>query len=143
MKNRLLSHIILGVNDVERAMAFYDQALGVIGHERRWRGDTGAGYGVGDERGIDTFWISKPLDGQPATVGNGTNVCFIAPSRATVDEFYQVALDLGGKDEGAPGIRAEVHENFYACYVRDLDDNKIVAACHEPGEETEVDDSFA
>ena len=131
MKSRVLSHVILGTNDTARAIEFYDQVLSVLGHERRWEGESGAGYGKGDERGVDTFWVTVPLDGEPATAGNGTNVCFVAPTRRSVDEFYQVAIDLGAVDEGAPGIREEVHDNFYACYVRDLDGNKIVAACHE------------
>lgn len=130
-RKRLLSHVILGTNRVPEAIDFYDQVLGVLGHERRWVSDTGAGYGVGDEEGIDTLWIGKPLNGEPATVGNGSNVCLIAPTRKAVDEFYELALKLGGIDEGAPGVRVEVHKNFYACYVCDLDGNKIVAACHD------------
>ena len=58
----MLSHVILGVNDVERAVQFYDVVLGVLGHERRWIGDTGAGYGTHDPLGIDTFWVTKPID---------------------------------------------------------------------------------
>ncbi len=81
----MLSHVILGTNDVDRAVDFYDQVLGVLGVQRRYRGATGAGYGLGDERGIDTFWLTKPRDGNPATVGNGTNVCFVAPTRAGID----------------------------------------------------------
>lgn len=127
----LLSHVILGTNKPTEAIDFYDQVLGVLGHERRWVSETGAGYGVGSEDGIDTLWIGQPLNGEPATVGNGSNVCLIAPTRNAVEAFYQLALELGGIDEGAPGIREEVHKNFYACYVRDLDGNKIVAACHD------------
>ncbi len=127
-----ISHVILGSNDLSNAINFYDRVLATIGQERRWQGEAGAGYGTDNEQGIDTFWITRPLDGQPATAGNGTNVCFVAPSRNAVDDFYRVAIDLGGIDEGSPGIRSEVHEAFYACYVRDLDGNKIVAACHNP-----------
>ena len=127
----MLSHVILGVSDLQRAVEFYDAVLGVLGHERRWFGDTGAGYGTHDQLGINTFWLTKPIDGQPATVGNGTNVAFMAPSRKAVREFYEKALALGGKSEGGPGIREEAHDNFYAAYVRDFDGHKIVAVCHE------------
>ncbi len=126
----MLSHVILGVDDVTRAVEFYDAILGVLGYERRWIGETGAGYGTHDELGIDTFWLTKPIDGKPATVGNGTNVAFIAPSRKAVQDFYEKALGLGGTSEGEPGIREEAHPNFYAAYVRDLDGHKIVAVCH-------------
>ncbi len=127
----MLSHAILGVDDVEKAVEFYDAVLGVLGHGRRWIGATGAGYGTHDQLGINTFWLNKPIDGHPATVGNGTNVAFLAPSRKAVREFYEKALALGGKSEGQPGIREEAHDCFYAAYVRDLDGHKIVAVCHE------------
>ena len=127
----MLSHVILGINDVERAVKFYDAVLGLLGHERRWIGETGAGYGTHDELGINTFWLTKSIDGKPATVGNGTNVALLAPSRKAVRAFYEKALALGGTSEGEPGIRDEAHENFYAAYVRDLDGNKIVAVCHQ------------
>lgn len=129
-----ISHVILGSNDIPRATDFYDQVLGIIGQRRRWQGEAGAGYGDANEQGVDTFWITKPLNGLPASMGNGTNVCFVSPSRSAVDQFYNRALSLGATDEGKPGIRSDVHKNFYACYVRDLDGNKIVAACHDPGQ---------
>ncbi len=126
----MLSHVILGTCDVERAVNFYDAVLGILGYQRRWLGETGAGYGTDDEIGIDTFWLNKPIDGLPATVGNGTNVAFVAPSRKAVRDFYDRALALGGASEGEPGIREEAHPNFYAAYVRDPDGHKIVAVCH-------------
>ena len=131
MRTHFISHVILGSNNIPEATDFYDQVLGLLGQERRWHSESGAGYGNTNEQGIDTFWITTPLDGKPASNGNGTNVCFVAPSRDSVDAFYELAISLGACDEGAPGIRSEVHGNFYACYVRDLDGNKIVAACHE------------
>jgi hypothetical protein len=66
----------------------------------------------------------KPLDGQPATVGNGTMVALAVGSTAMVDAIHAKALELGGKDEGAPGNRGE---NFYAAYFRDLEGNKLAA----------------
>jgi len=134
MSEHFLSHVILGSNNIRAASNFYDQVLGLLHQERRWSSKSGAGYGKANEQGVDTFWITTPLDGKPASAGNGTNVCFVAPSRDSVDAFYQLAISLGARDEGAPGMRREVHDNFYACYVRDLDGNKIVAACHEPAQ---------
>ena len=127
----MLSHVILGINDVARAVKFYDGVLGTIGYERRFRDENGVGYGKHDELGIDPFWLTKPIDGEPATVGNGTNVAFVAPSREAVRQFHALGLELGGKSEGEPGVREEAHPNFYAAYLRDLDGNKIVAVCHQ------------
>jgi len=127
----MLSHVILGTNNVAAAVEFYDGVLGAIGIERRFLAESGAGYGAHDEIGIDTFWLAKPIDDSPATVGNGTNVAFVAPTRAAVRVFHEKGLELGGTSEGEPGIREEAHPNFYAAYLRDLDGNKIVAVCHE------------
>jgi predicted lactoylglutathione lyase len=66
--------------------------------------------------------ISKPFDKKPATIGNGVMVALIVDSTAKVDALHRKALQLGGKDEGAPGPRGE---GFYAGYFRDLDGNKL------------------
>jgi predicted lactoylglutathione lyase len=68
--------------------------------------------------------ITKPFDGNPATVGNGVMVAMKMPSKEAVDAFYQKAIELGATDEGAPGQRGE---GFYAGYFRDLDGNKLNA----------------
>ena len=65
-----------------------------------------------------------------ATAGNGSTVAFDAPSRAAVDAFHAAALEGGGTDEGAPGLRLLYHPNYYGAYVRDLDGNKLCAVCH-------------
>ena len=67
----------------------------------------------------------KPYDGQAATVGNGVMVGIEADSRDQVDQIYKKALELGGSDEGQPGLRAEGGDGFYAAYFRDLDGNKL------------------
>ncbi len=126
----MLSHVILGVTDVKRSVEYYDAVLGTLGYERRFLSETGAGYGTHDDLGIDTFWLTLPTDGNPACVGNGTNVAFVAPTRAAVREFHAKAIALRGASEGDPGVREEAHPNFYAAYVRDPDGHKIVAVCH-------------
>jgi len=130
----MLSHVILGTNDVAKAVEFYDGVLGAIGIQRRFLDESGAGYGKHDEIGIDTFWLTKPIDGRPATVGNGTNVAFVAPSREAVRNFHVKGIELGGTSEGEPGVREEAHPDFFAAYLCDLDGNKIVAVCHDRDE---------
>jgi predicted lactoylglutathione lyase len=68
--------------------------------------------------------VIKPHDGNAATVGNGVMVALAASSKAQVDLIHRRALELGGKDEGAPGPRGD---GFYAGYFRDLDGNKLNA----------------
>ena len=68
--------------------------------------------------------VIKPFDGKPATVGNGVMVALQAASKEQVGAVHKKALELGGKDEGAPGPRGA---GFYAAYFRDLDGNKLNA----------------
>jgi catechol 2,3-dioxygenase-like lactoylglutathione lyase family enzyme len=124
----ILSHMTVGVSDIGRAVAFYDAVLGELGIARGKSGDGFAGWGSPHESG---FFITRPLDGQPASVGNGVSVSFLVPSRDAVDRFYAKALALGAVDEGRPGVRPHYHANYYAAYLRDLDGNKIAAVCHD------------
>ena len=130
----MLSHVTLGVNDIEKSIVLYDAIMDTLGYDRRGRGDDWAGYGDVGGIGVDTLWILKPLNERPATAGNGTNVALVAGSRAAVDAFYNTALELAAVSEGAPGVREENHPNFYAAYIRDYDGNKLVAVCHNAEE---------
>lgn len=123
----ILSHMTLGVSDTSRATAFYDAVLGELGIARGKSGDGFAGWGSPHESG---FFITRPFNGRPASVGNGVSVSFLAPSREAVDRFYAQAIALGAVDEGKPGVRPHYHANYYAAYLRDLDGNKIAAVCH-------------
>jgi catechol 2,3-dioxygenase-like lactoylglutathione lyase family enzyme len=128
MMNTILSHVTLGVSDIMRAAAFYDAVLGELGIARGKTGEGFAGWGSGHEGG---FFITLPFDREPASVGNGVSVSFLAPSRDAVDRFHAKALALGATDAGKPGLRPHYHADYYAAYLRDLDGNKIAAVCHE------------
>jgi catechol 2,3-dioxygenase-like lactoylglutathione lyase family enzyme len=118
-----LAHVSLGTNQLERAKAFYDVVLGAIGIVCLFSFDSGAGYG----RGVPEFWVTLPHDQQRASAGNGVHVCFLAQSVEQVQAFHAKALEMGGRDDGAPGYRREYRDNYYAAFVRDLDGNKIEA----------------
>ena len=119
----ILSHISIGTNDFDRAIAFYDQVLSTLGCNRLMEHPGAIAYG----KQYPEFWVVIPLDRQPATVGNGTHVSFIAPTKEAVQAFYEAALAAGGIDEGAPGGRSEYGEPYYGCFVRDLDGHKVEA----------------
>ncbi len=119
----ILSHVSIGVTDFERSAAFYDAVLPTLGC-RRVMGFPGAvAYG----KAFPEFWVQTPIDGQPGSVGNGTHIGFIAPSREAVQAFHQAALAAGAKDDGAPGLRPNYGEAYYGCFVRDPDGHKIEA----------------
>lgn len=124
-------YITLGTNDLARAKAFYDAVMPCLGLTCRAVETEEIGYGhPSDSR--TRLWVTRPHDGKPATVGNGSMPAFQADSRAAVDAFHAAALAAGGRDEGAPGLRP-YGPHFYAAYVRDPDGNKLSAVCeHAP-----------
>jgi catechol 2,3-dioxygenase-like lactoylglutathione lyase family enzyme len=118
----MIGYTTLGTNDLPRAAAFYDQLLGTIGAKRWMEADTFVAWTVAPDK--PALGVIKPYDGKAATVGNGTMVALMMDNREKVDALHRKALELGGKDEGAPGPRGE---GFYAGYFRDLDGNKLNA----------------
>ena len=120
---KALSHVSLGSNDFARAKAFYDAVLATLDLRCVMAYPGGAGYG----RDFPEFWIQQPYDGKAASSGNGTHVCFNAASEEQVRAFHRKALELGGSDEGQPGLRKEYSEGYYGAFVRDPDGHKIEA----------------
>lgn len=119
----ILSHVSLGTNDFERAVAFYDNVLPTLGCKRIMAHPGAVAYG----REYPEFWVQTPIDGRPASIGNGTHIGFFAPDKDAVLAFYEAALDAGAKGEGAPGPRPEYGEPYFGCFVRDPDGHKIEA----------------
>lgn len=117
----ILSHISIGTNQFDRAVQFYDQVLATLGCEQVMRHPDAVAYG----KRYPEFWVQTPIDGNPATIGNGFHVGFIADTKAQVDAFYQAALAAGAVGDGEPGARPDYGEPYYGCFVRDLDGHKI------------------
>ena len=118
----MIGYVTLGTNDLARGANFYDALAKELGVGRMMEtdrfiawGKPGGGAGVG---------LTLPFDGKPATIGNGVMVALEARDKAQVDRIHRLALSLGAKDEGAPGLRGE---GFYAANFRDLDGNKLNA----------------
>lgn len=118
----MIGYVTLGTNDLARAAVFYDAIAKELGTGRmmEWPGaiawgTPGGGAGIG---------LTKPFDGNAATIGNGVMVALEAKSKEQVDRLHELALSLGGTCEGPPGPRGE---GFYAAYFRDLDGNKLNA----------------
>lgn len=128
----MISHVFVGINDFERAMAFYGPLMEALGHRRRfvdvarpWAGWEPA------QGGRPLFLVGRPFEGE-AHPGNGPMTALLAPDRASVDRAYAAALAAGGLSEGSPGLRPEYHAHFYGAYVRDPDGNKLCVCCHDP-----------
>jgi catechol 2,3-dioxygenase-like lactoylglutathione lyase family enzyme len=119
----MIGYVTLGTNDLDRAAVFYDALAAEMGTGRmmEWPGaiawgTPGSGAGVG---------LTKPFDGNAASIGNGVMVAFEAKDKEQIQRIYDVALANGGTCEGPPGPRGE--EGFYAAYFRDPDGNKLNA----------------
>jgi len=120
----MIGYVTLGTNDIVRAAAFYDKLAAAMGVSRLMGGEEENFIAWANPGGAPGIGITKPFDGNAATVGNGVMVALECKSRTQVDEIHALALSLGGKDEGAPGER---WPGFYAGYFRDLDGNKLNA----------------
>ena len=121
----MIGYVTLGTNDLQRAVAFYDELLAVLGAKRflEFEGTFVAWAVAPDKPGLS---VTKPHDGNPATVGNGTMVALAVDSTELVHKVYDKAIELGGTDEGPAGPRSD---GFYAGYFRDLDGNKLNVFC--------------
>jgi len=117
----MIGYVTLGTNDLARAGKFYDALLAEIGAKRFMEMERNIAW----SNGGTGLGICKPFDGKSATVGNGTMVALSVDSKEKVGALHRKAIELGGKDEGAPGPRGT--SGFYAAYFRDLDGNKMCA----------------
>ncbi len=113
---------VLAVPDLARAASFYDQLFATIGVKRMFETDRAIAWGTGFT--APSLGVCKPYDGKAASAGNGTMIALLQTSKENVAALHKKALELGGRDEGAPGPRGE---NFYGAYFRDLDGNKLCA----------------
>ena len=121
---RVIDHVGVGVRDFEESLDFYAKALAPLGFERVALVDAdnrSAGFGV---RGRDDFWIHE---GRP--VGR-MHIAFDAESHEAVDAFHAAAIEAGGRDNGAPGLRPVYSDTYYAAYVLDPNGNNIEAVFH-------------
>lgn len=129
----MFSHVSVGANDPRTLIAFYDAVLAPLGVVRFWTDAEWGAAGWRAEEGGSAFYVGRPFDRGAATAGNGCMCAFRAPSRAAVRAAYDVALSLGGRSEGAPGMRPQYAPDYYGAYVRDPEGNKLHVV-HRGGE---------
>ena len=125
----MIDHAGINVSDWEKAKTFYDAAFAAIGAKlvymvpEQFTGGVKVG-GYGREK--PDFWLHESTE-----TGTGRHYAFTARNRAEVDAFYAAAMTAGGKDNGAPGIRAHYHPDYYGAFVIDPDGNNVEAVCHK------------
>ncbi len=129
----MFSHIYISVGDFPRAMDLYGPLLESLNLSRRIY-DPERPWAVWESPGNSRpfFIVGLPFDGQAHHPGVGQVVAFSAETRAQVEGAHSLAMALGCKDEGAPGLRPHYHENYYGTYFRDHSGNKLCVVCHAP-----------
>jgi predicted lactoylglutathione lyase len=120
----MIGYVTLGTNDLQRSAKFYDELLSEIGAKRFMEDDNFIAWAVDPAK--PSIAITKPFNGETATIGNGVMVALAVENTQQVDALYSKAIELGAADEGAAGARGE---GFYAGYFRDLDGNKLNFFC--------------
>ena len=129
----MIGYVTVGTNDLDKAGAFYDELLSLVGARRIMTDERMLGWGKSP--GETMFSVILPYDGNPACIGNGVMIALDVETPSNVEEVYARALSLGATDEGHPHDRGS-SMGFYGGYFRDLDGNKLVAYClgYEPAQ---------
>ena len=120
----MFDHVGFGVSDYAASKAFFLKALQPLGVTVVMEGQFGVGLGKDNK---PYLWM-YPSPEKPAHL----HLAFTAESREQVDEFHRAALEAGGKDNGAPGLRPHYHANYYGAFVIGPDGHNVEAVCHKP-----------
>jgi catechol 2,3-dioxygenase-like lactoylglutathione lyase family enzyme len=117
----MYDHIGLKTKDLDASVRFYKAALAPLGYELYSRDESGAGFGP---PGAPALWLYPD-----SKAASRAHVAFRAPDHASVDRFHKGGLAKGGRDNGAPGPRADYSPTYYAAFLIDPDGNNIEAVC--------------
>jgi catechol 2,3-dioxygenase-like lactoylglutathione lyase family enzyme len=128
----MYSHVMLGSNDLDRSKKFYDALFAATGG-KEGRVDPRGRLVYVNNGGI--LLITKPIDGEPATHGNGSTVGFAVNGPEQAQAWEQAGIAAGGTAiEDPPGVRSGSGMNLYLAYLRDPDGNKLCALHRLPSE---------
>lgn len=119
----MIDHVSVAVRDLAASTRFYEAVLGTLGFEKLDASPATVGFG----KKYPEFWINLRSDMTPVDATSGAHVCLRARSTEMVDAFHAAALGAGGASDGAPGLRPQHGEGYYAAFVRDPDGNRIEA----------------
>ena len=120
----MFDHVGFGVSDYAASKAFFLKALQPLGVAVVMESPYGVGLG---QNGKPSLWMYQTSE-KPAHL----HLAFAADNREQVKEFYRAALEAGGKDNGAPGLRLHYHADYYGAFVIGPDGHNVEAVCHKP-----------
>jgi len=119
----MIDHVSVPVRDLAASTRFYEAVLGALGFTALEKRPATVGFG----KQYAEFWINLRTDMQAVSSNSGAHVALRARSTELVDAFHVAALANGGTSDGAPGLRPQHGEGYYAAFIRDLDGNRIEA----------------
>jgi len=119
----MIDHVSVAVRDLAASARFYEAVLSTLGFAVLERRPATVGFG----KTYPEFWINSREDMAPLAAGHGAHVCFRARSTDLVDAFHAAAVAAGGESDGAPGLRPQHGDGYYAAFIRDPDGNRIEA----------------
>lgn len=119
----MIDHVSIAVCDLAAATRFYEAVLGTLGLAKLQARPATVGFG----KKYPEFWINLRRDMAPMAADSGAHICLRAREPAMVDAFFAAALAAGGTSDGAPALRPQHGEGYYAAFIRDADGNRIEA----------------
>ena len=119
----MIDHVSVAVRDLAASTRFYEAVLATLGLTKLEQRPATAGFG----KTYPEFWINLRRAIEPVAAASGAHVCFRARTIEMVDAFHAAALAAGGSSDGAPGLRPQHGDGYYAAFIRDLDGNRIEA----------------
>ena len=122
----MFDHVKFGVSDFAASKAFFLKALEPLGVAVVSEGAPSYGVELCQPGGTVSLCLHQTEE-KPAHL----HLAFTAENRRQVEAFYHAALEAGGKDNGAPGLRPQYHANYYAAFVIGPDGHNIEVVCHE------------
>jgi catechol 2,3-dioxygenase-like lactoylglutathione lyase family enzyme len=119
----MIDHVSVAVRDLQASARFYEAVLGALGFAKLEERAATIAFG----KSYSEFWINMREAMPRVAPESGAHVCFRARSMEMIDAFHAAALAAGGTSDGAPALRPQHGEGYYAAYIRDLDGNRIEA----------------
>jgi catechol 2,3-dioxygenase-like lactoylglutathione lyase family enzyme len=119
----MIDHVSIAVRDLQASARFYEIALAPLGYKKLETRPETVAFG----KAYAEFWLNHRSSMTQVAADAGAHAALRASSREAVDGFHRAALAAGGTSDGAPGLRQQHGEGYYAAFIRDLDGNKIEA----------------
>lgn len=133
----MIAYVTVGADDLCLAKNFYAAFLPALGYDLK-EGPEGLSFTLPVAPGtvpvLPDFYVKPTFNGRPASAGNGTMIAFEAQNQHQVRRLHATAIAAGGTDEGQPGFRDAYGPQFYVCYLRDPQGNKIALFSSDPTE---------